>query len=166
MKKIRKLFLTAILLAVCACCAVPLAACDTLNADDWKEVQSITYTTESGSKTLVSVCVWDTTKEEITKEEYDNAPATFKAYAHSSSDFPPERTIDNEFLTIAKNAIGTTDYYSFSTGPYKYAKITYNSYTLKYVKVKFNKNGSLDIDFDGHATTVVPITYEITYFEN
>ena len=73
--RIKKLFLTVVLLAVCVCCVIPFAACDTLNnEDDWKEVQSITYKTDGSSKTLRSTCEWDISQEEITKEEYDNAP--------------------------------------------------------------------------------------------
>ena len=165
MKKFKKLLLTVILLAVCACCTIPFTAC----GGGWQEVQSITYKTEEGSKTFTSKFYWDVTVEIIEQTDYDSAPEELKSYSNSSYGFPPERTIDtdrNEFLEIANNAIGKTYYYSFYTGPYKYLKITYNSYTLNYVKVKFNGNNSIEINYDGETTKVLPISYEITYFEN
>ncbi|MDE7453315.1 MAG: hypothetical protein K2N22_02790, partial [Clostridia bacterium] len=46
--------------------------------DEWQEVQSITYTTDSGSTTLTSKYHWEITSETIDESEYNNAPWELK----------------------------------------------------------------------------------------
>lgn len=170
MKKIRKLFVTAVLLAICVCCIVPFAAC----GDGWEEVQSITYKTNSSSKTLYSKCIWDITYQDILKEEFDNAPDKDKQFTNSQEYpwmFNPNSNINinrKDFINISNKNIGLTVYLAISYGneDYEYKKVTYNSYTLNYVKIKFNSDNSIEINYDGETTKVLPLSYEVSYFED
>ena len=163
MIKIRKLFLTIVLLAVCACFTIPFTGCDTLSDNDWQEVQSITYTTDSGSKTLTSRYEWKYSSEKITGEEYENAPYSLKIGEYDSF-FSGTISIDRtQFYDRVNSDINKTYYRCYL---FEDEKITLTSYTLKYVKIKLLSNNRVEIDYNGQITKVLPTSYEITYFEN
>ncbi|MDE5667304.1 MAG: hypothetical protein K2I29_03595, partial [Clostridia bacterium] len=131
-------------------------------------VLSITYKTDSGSKTLTSECDWDVSSEEITKEEYDLVSNL------TSPEYPNFGVKLTEFKTKADVLVGKT--YSYHTrfredlsSPKftdQYYKRKINGYTINYVKVKFVNDGSIEINYDGETTKVLPISYEVKHFEN
>ena len=62
-----KKFFSVLMAAVLLMLPVSLSAC----SGGWQEVQSITYTTDTGSKTLTSKYEWNLIRDDISKEEYD-----------------------------------------------------------------------------------------------
>ncbi len=164
-----KKFITALCLFFLLPIICVVSGCNTLNNNNgWTEVQSITYTTENGSTTLTSECVWDYERVEIEKSEYDSAPDDQKVYILS---LQKEINIDrNEFIRNANEKVEKT-YYSSLNNPgsdiqYPYYKTTVNSYTLNYVKVKFVSDSVLEINFKGEQKRVNTLTYDVTYFKN
>lgn len=164
MKKIKKLIVTFVLLALCVCCVVPFVGCDTLNADDWKEVQSIIcYTDDNSTVIAKSICFWDISKEEITQEEYSNAPSELHERPNYSQIIPLNKT---EFIGDIDNKVGKT-YYSYrqTYNDTIYEKHTYNSYELQIVRIKISDK-TIEIEYNGNIEKYTYTSYEITYFEN
>lgn len=180
MKKISKLFLSFILVALCLCSIIPFAACDNRN---WIEVQSVTfyYDSEFGILTISSICIWEHKAETITQAEYDAAPNEIKGDFYEPTyeeNIPVDRT---EFIKTADKNIGTVCYrrtfpLSHDDIIYKYYKYTYKSYELKYIKVNILENDSIEIQLlDGTIRKITPndgylpnsqLPYEIVYFNN
>ncbi len=145
---------------------IAVTGCNTLNnGDDWKEVQSITYTTDKSTTTLTSECIWECERIEIEKSEYDNAPVESKAF--SPSMLREKMNSDRKsFKSSADNKIGSINYLrNFFSEP-EYEKITLTQYSLNYVKVKVISDKVVKIDFNNEVKEVSTISYEITYFEN
>lgn len=141
-----------------------VAGCNTLSeGDGWTEVQSITYTTDKGTTTLTSVCEWDIESESISKEEYNNAPEELKRDIDTFSYYIGKDK--KSFKSAADSFIGNT-YYCAPRFVGDYNKITINSYTLNYVKVKIISDKVVEIDFKGEVKQISTTSYEITYFEN
>ena len=174
MKKIYKLFLTVILLAICACGTIPFAAC---GDGEWIEVQSVSYNDMGRKITYTSTCEWEIEEEDITKSEYDNAPEENKVKTFLSSE---KITTDRQdFINYANSKTGmsysTYNSFYFDTVFYYY-KHTIKSYKLDYVKVKILEKDSLEINYNNKIIQVSPsengylndsdLPYEITYFEN
>lgn len=164
MKKINKLFLSFILTALCLCSIIPFAAC---GEPQWQEVQSVSYTTESGETVLNSEYSWNMTSEKIDENEY---------LAHSDKlgalifDFKKNKIIPlnrNELFSNINLMVGATFYSAgyYPNGDYIYEKFTLNSYELNYVKVKITGK-TIEIGYNDRIEELTPISYEITYFEN
>lgn len=144
-------------------------------SDKWTEVQSITYHTDSGSKTYTSMIYRDITYEEITENEYNEMKATqnekpytlgyngFKRLESSGLDTTNRASLP--YTDVSKIYLACDDIYALNDidGFYKF---TVNSYSLKYVEVKIVDKGQIDIRYDGKTIKVCPTSYEITYFED
>lgn len=142
---------------------VAVAGCNNLSeGDGWKEVQSITYTTENGTTTLTSECEWDIESESISEEEYNNATEEFISIYTFSNHIGKDR---KSFKLKADSFIGNT-YRLVSRSVGDYSKITINGYTLSYVKVKVISDKVIEIDFKNEVKQISTTSYEITYFEN
>lgn len=182
MKKISKLLLSFILVALCFCSIIPFAGC----APKGEAVQSIRYyDRQFGATQLISTCEWEIATENITKSEYDNAPEEYKV--KNSNLMSEYIDIDRQAFIAYADAKIDTVVYTYSSYPdnngddvYFYHRYTFKSYKLEYVKVNFKKsvieNDSVDIYFMNLIIEVSPFTngyfngtklsYEITYFEN
>ncbi|MDE6690988.1 MAG: hypothetical protein K2K04_03375 [Clostridia bacterium] len=168
-----KKFITALCMFLLLPIVVAVAGCNNLSeGDDWKEVQSITYTTDKDTTTLTSECVWEYERVEIEKSEYDSAPDNQKRFGSgifSTSSLDIDR---KTFIKSTNGMVGKTYYYSYHTGDYDHPtsffcyKVTVNSYTLSYVKIKFVSDSVLEIDFKGEQKRVNTLSYDVTYFKN
>lgn len=140
-------------------------------SDKWTEVQSITYHTDSGSKTYTSTIyrkIKDT--EIITESEYEQAPKDQKEFRFDSFTFDLEIPVDrNDMIKKVKNTVGKT-IYSTSYPDRYYHKFVVESYELRYVKIRFIENDNLEINYydeaENRTVKVKPASYEITYFED
>lgn len=145
-------------------------------SDKWTEVQSITYHTDSGSKTYTSTIYRNATdKESVTEEEFNNAPPEYTesviGYGWDPSlVIPINRT---ETLKKVKNTVGKTIYvaaYSYDGQMRRFDKVEVESYELRYVKIRFIENDNLEINYydeaENRTVKVKPASYEITYFED
>lgn len=166
MKLFKKLFSV---VALCISCVILAASvgCNTLSeGDGWTEVQSITYTTESGTTTLTSECEWNTNSIIIDKSEYDSIPDEEKN--SDSVDFPYYISVDRKDFVSKANEI--TDKIYYYTGLDINDQIVYVKsnprYTIKYVKVKVISDKVVEIDFKNEVKQISTLSYEITYFEN
>lgn len=172
-----KKFIAGLFALVLAALPFTATGCNTLSNDDWKEVQSVTYTIGTESTTLKSKLYWNFVSSEIEKTEYDNAPESQKlSYSMYSYMLFEEVTGLNvsinrkQFISDANNKVGST-YFTFIEGEYEtensYHKATYSSYTIEYVKVKILSDTTIDIKY-GDSDSIIKIntnTYEITYFK-
>ena len=155
-----KKFICSLLLVVLF--AFPFAGCSTNSTDDdWVEVQSITYTMDSAQKTYTSTYKYDITAEEIEQAEYDNAPLEYKFKIQYLDDVGYEHKMDSnraDFLTNAKRLLSNPSYFLLD-GYAIYYKVTYNSYKIKYVKIKLNKDGTVEIKYDDEYKKILPTSY-------
>lgn len=173
MKMIKKLITPIILLALCACFAVPFTGCgntDTPNLPsttkngEWIEVQSITYWTNayltdgttqyvSSRYNLKSACYIETESEEVTEAEYNSATDELKGYPLLSSNFSNNR---KEYITTLDNWVNkyyyvvSYEYVNYEYIPTHYFKEAIKSYKLYYVKVRFLDNNNLEINFSNY----------------
>ncbi len=169
MKMIKKLITPIILIVMCICCIVPFAGC---KATEWEEIQYITYTTEEGGATYESKCYWQITHDgylSYDDEEYINAPEENRIYSFvspSATEIAESVGIyKNKYISKADNKIGQTYYYYSTILPNTGERIVFNSYTIKYVKVRFMPDKSIEIDYDNEIISVKPLSYEIQRFE-
>ena len=171
MKKISKLFLSIISLALCLCSLIPFAGC----APKGEEVQSVTYYEYGYQRAYESRCEWEIIEESITLAEYENAPEESKI---GNSYFSYWEDIDTDrqaFIAHADAKVGSTIYgYEGSTVRY-YFKWTFKSYKLEYVRVNILDDESIEIHYKSTTMEISPKThgyingklpYEITYFIN
>ncbi len=161
MKMIKKLITPIILLALCICCIVPFAGCDS----GWVEVQGIICNLDDGSKIVAySSCTWDITTEEITKEEYDNTPNELRKTPPSSSQvIPINRT---EFIENANNLVGNTYYYArYTYHNIVYEKYTCKNYEIQYLKIKISGK-TIEIDNNDNIEKYSFVSNEIIYFND
>ncbi len=159
----KKLFATLSLLFL-----LPVIVCAAGCNSGWTEVQSITYTTEEGTTTLTSECVWDIDTSVVEQSDYDNATSEQKNENYFILELLYDakyETIDidrNQFIAKADSNIEKS-YYHFD---HDYYKFTLKRYTLKYVKVKVISDIVIEIDYDNEIKQISTLSYEITYFKN
>lgn len=164
----KKLLIAFLAMCISAFCIIPFAGCNS----GWVEVRHITYTTEEGNYEFVSTCTWDITRDGyIGYPEYLNIPEelqiTNKYLSPTATEIQQPMSIyKNKFIADADGKVGKTFYYWSFTLHETFEKIIHNSYTLKYVKVRFMPDKTIEIDYDNNIISVNPITYEIMYFEN
>lgn len=170
-----KKFISSLCLAILFAMVFVSVGCD---SSEWKEVQSITYTTESGSTALYSKLCWDLTIEEIEKSEYDEAPKEYKPddesipyeYIWQSKEMNIGIDNRNELIAEAETKVGNTyyGYYYINYGqpPVYYQKVTFISYNIHYVKIRFLKDNSMEINYNDKVIKILPLSYEVTYFTN
>lgn len=170
MKKLITLILT---VALCACLSIPFAGCETYNSDDeWIEVQSITYTTEDGTKTLTSTYQLNISKESIEQAEFDSAPTENKLTIPEGSWGPTSTKGEitsnrTEFKANFDKRLGIPEYYCLKeVDTSSYLKLTLNSYKLIYVKVMLLEDNAIEIKYEDKHIKILPSSYEIKYFEN
>lgn len=162
MKKFFSAFLTAILLVF----PISLSACS--NDGEWKEIQSITYRTETGGTTVTSTYTWDIEYEDISQEEYDAAPQEYKegaiyAYGEMQIDRKKQLSELSEYKQIVY-------YFNYSRDEYGQvnrdvcSKRTYKNYKINYLKVRFMGDGSFELKNGDTTIRVMPSSYVINYF--
>ncbi|MDE6597600.1 MAG: hypothetical protein K2K60_03065 [Clostridia bacterium] len=182
MKKIKKLFLPVVSLALCLCCVIPFAGCKKNNDEgDWVEVYSVNYTFETGeSGYFASDVNWEYTKTNVIKEAYELAPEdqrlcfdTWDDYYKyfSGSGLGVDR---NKFFSRVNSFINKTYYIRlispsgvhYDNESEWYWKEVYGNYKIEYVKIQLLENNTLKIKAKGKVIEVQPLLYEIKYFEN
>lgn len=164
-----KKFIIALSLLLVFTFSMPFTACD--KSGKWTEIQSITYTTQKETTTLASLLIWDTTHQSISEEEWNNAPQdlkrTINPYYYSSHKVSISKN-RKEHIEYSTSLINKTYYDkepSFTEGYYYYTTF-YKSFEIKYIKIKFNADNSFELNYNDTNTKVLPIAYEITYFNN
>lgn len=164
MKKFFSAFLTAILLVF----PISLSACS--NDGEWKEIQSITYRTDSGGNTVTSTYWYECQRIEVTQEEYESASSELIGSRYEGGKI---RTDRKTHLNKLSSVIG--EYYYLSLPIYEdthtvweYFKYTYTSVEVRYVEIKFLDDNLFELKYyeNGDYVTirVLPTSYEITYF--
>lgn len=170
-----KKFFAVLMAAVLLILPVSLSAC----SGGWQEVQSITYTTDTGSKTLTSTYIFDHTTVDITKEEY-NPDLQDQITVSYHGNIPKSRKEFIDELSNNKNKVEHFHYYRndegmIATGPVDgyyevFRKTTFFNYTIHYVQIKFYEDGSFELRYYENNETisahVLPSSYEITYFND
>lgn len=148
------------------------------NQSKWVEVQSITYTTNEGKKSLASDYTVSIDTCEVTKNEYDSSTSEQKNENHFIYDLWYNSWRNNSIESDRKNFqekvdsfVGKTYYlpmqsYENENQTFSYYKYTFNSYKFNYIKVKFISDSVLEIDFKGEQKRVNTQSYDITYFKN
>ena len=162
MKKFFSVLMAAILLIL----PVSLSSC----SGGWQEVQSITYTTDTESKTLTSTYEWSYEGDMAGRDEFINAPSDeiFPYALHGN--------IDSEKGNLPENPskfFGNSYYAQFTSDPFGVAPfwfVTITDYEEHYVKVKLLSDGSIDLKYYENNTIItkhiLPISYVITYFND
>ena len=179
MKKLFVSFLTLILVVLTAAgCGSSANGAEnpkynTAKDGEWVEIQSITFDL-NGSSQSTSRCISEYEEEEITKDEYDNAPNDQKRYQFLFSDFNSIEVKRQEFVINPSKFIGKT--YVYMRGAYynpHYSKAILTNLTMKYVKIRFLDDSTFELNYyenwsDGYAQTirVKPVAYRVTYFNN
>ncbi|MDE6597599.1 MAG: hypothetical protein K2K60_03060 [Clostridia bacterium] len=178
MKKIKKLFLPVVLLALCMCCIIPFAGCK--DDGEWIEVLSVSYKFETGEgRSFGSTVKWDMKRTYVIKEAYDLAAEDMKLCFENFNDYHelfPDTDSDmstdrNEYFNNLNKFINKTYYInvrerSYGYGNEWYFKETWGNYTVNYVKIQLLENNTLKIKYKNEVLEVQPLLYEITYFEN
>lgn len=171
MKKLFSVLMAAILLVL----PVSLSAC----SGGWQEIQSITYTTSTGSKTLTSTYEWNLIRnDDISKEEYDSVSNEFKypigSIIQSYGTIPIDR--DN-FLSELSQKKGKTYYrcicdineYEESIEILGYEQVYFDNYDTFFIKIKFVDKSEFEIQYYENEEIITkhvfPLSYEITYFD-
>lgn len=168
-----------LLATICIFLLLPIvcvsAGCNTSNSNgNWVEIKSIRYYLnrplngyhETEEYRLTSFYECEIVTEEVTQEEYDNASNEQKVEISSYGYIASNR---QEFISSLKK-FRNTPFYNYR---YSYSKNIIKNYKLYYVKVKFLDNNCLELsyydtynDHDHITMRVMPLSYEITYFEN
>ncbi len=181
MKKLFVSFLTLILVVLTAAgCGSSANGAEnpkynTAKDGEWVEIQSITFDLNGSSQsTYTSNCISEYESEEITEDEYDNAPDDQKQY-HVL--FSRSNTIEvnrQEFVINPSKFIGKT--YVYMWGAYDnphYSKRIITNLTMKYVKIRFLDDSTFELNYyenlsDEYTKTirVKPVAYRVTYFNN
>ena len=141
--------------------------------NQWIEVQSITYCIKDGEeKTLTSTVYRNiVNNEQITQEEFENAPEEQKELIHNLDIYTLEVSVNRkEMIKDLNSTVGKT-IYSWSYAERQ--KFVIKSYEFRYVKIHFVDNGGMEINYYetsdnlGFTTiNVLPVSYEITYFND
>lgn len=173
MKKVFVSFLTLILVVLTAAGCGSSADKPIYNSaknGEWVEIQSITYDLNGSRPTLISRVISEYEAEEITKDEYDNAPDDQKI---GQGLFVGSYSIEvnrQEFVINPSKFIGKTFYYYYG---FHYHKAILTNLTMRYVKIKFLDDSTFELNYyeelsDEYAKTirVKPVAYCITYFNN
>lgn len=149
-------------------------------AGGWEEIQSITYTTESETKTLTSTYVFDYKIEKIVKEEY-NPNLQNQITVSPQGIIPKNRKDFIDKLKNNKNKIEHFHYYQnnngiIADGPIDesyyevFEKKSFFDYKLEYVKIKFFNDNTIGLNYyqDDNIFTIriLPTSYTITYFND
>ena len=170
-----KKFITALCLFLLLPVVVAVAGCNNLSeGDGWVEVQSITYTTENGTTTLTSKCFYDIKVDAVNQSEYDNVTNEekndnqFIYYCWCDNSLGTDIDSDRKNFTTKINSFVGKTYYKFyeEETEFPYDRLTLNSYTIKYVKVKVISDKVIEIDYDNEIKQISTLSYEITYFVN
>lgn len=142
----------------------------------WQEVQSITYTTTTGTTTFTSKFIWDLEQEYISEEEWNNAPQDFKRrYIEDLTNIRQPSISKNRKEDIKESTYQINKKYydkcistygGLAPEEYTYYTIFYKSFEIKYVKIKLHTDGSFELNYGDEYTRILPTTYKITYFEN
>lgn len=174
MKKLFVSFLTLILVVLTAAGCGSSADKPIYNSakkGEWVEIQSITFDMNgSGSSTYTSKYKSEYEAEEITEDEYVNAPDDQKK---DRDLFVGSYSIEvnrQEFVINPSKFIGKTFYYYYG---FHYHKAILTNLTMRYVKIKFLDDSTFELNYyedlsDEYAKTirVKPVAYFITYFNN
>lgn len=177
MKKLFVSFLTLILVVLTAAGCGSSADKPIYNSaknGEWVEIQSITYDLNGSRSTLTSKYKSEYEAEEITKDEYDNAPDDQKT---DRDLFVGSYSIEvnrQEFVINPSKFIGKTFYYRLSGyDNFYYRKAILTNLTMKYVKIRFLDDSTFELNYyenlsDEYAKTirVKPLSYCVTYFNN
>lgn len=167
-----KKFFSVLMAAVLLILPVSISACTSTTSEtsdgDWIEIQSITYTTDTESKTLTSTYEWVYEGDTVGRDEFINAPSDKK--------FPYtlHGNIDSEKGNLPEDPSGyfeKTYYARFSQNDFNlFWLVTITDYKEHYVKVKLLSDGSMDLSYyENNITTtkrILPVSYEITYFND
>ena len=169
-----KKFFSVLMATVLLILSVSISACASTTSEtgdgDWIDVQSITYTTETESKTLTSTYEWVYEGDTVDMEEFSNATSDqiFPYYLRGD--------IDSEKSNLPENPskfFGSTYYAQFNSNtfaPGSFWFVTIMDYKEHYVKVKLSIDGSMDLSYYENGTTtskhILPVSYEITYFNS
>ncbi len=172
MKKLFVSFLTLILVVLTAAGCGSSADKPIYNSakkGEWVEIQSITYDLNGSRPTLTSKYKSEYESEEITKDEYDNAPDDQKTDWNRFFNSNPIEVNRQELVINPSKFIGKTFYY----GNFYYRKAILTNLTIRYVKIKFLDDSTFELNYyedlsDEYAKTirVKPVAYCITYFNN
>lgn len=178
MKKLFVSFLTLILVVLTAAGCGSSADKPIYNSakkGEWVEIQSITFDMNgSGSSTYTSKYKSEYEAEEITEDEYVNAPDDQKK---DRDLFVGSYSIEvnrQEFVINPSKFIGKTFYYRLSGyDNFYYCKAILTNLTMKYVKIRFLDDSTFELNYyenlsDEYAKTirVKPLSYCVTYFNN
>ena len=148
---------------------------NTAKDGEWVEIQSITFDLNGSSQsTYTSNCISEYESEEITKDEYDNAPDDQKT---DWNRFFGSDTIEvnrQELVINPSKFIGKIFYYRLSGyDNFYYSKAILTNLTMKYVKIRFLDDSTFELNYyenlsDEYTKTirVKPVAYRVTYFNN
>ena len=148
---------------------------NTAKDGEWVEIQSITFDLNGSSQsTYTSRCISEYEAEEITKDEYDNAPDDQKKDQGLFFGTKPIEVNRQEFVINPSKFIGKA--YVYMWGAYynpHYSKKIITNLTMKYVKIRFLDDSTFELNYyenlsDEYAKTirVKPLSYCVTYFNN
>ena len=157
-------------------CLLAFSGCSSESSNDaseWVEVQSITYYIDTTNyqhtaqeKKLTSyIYAKIKDRKQITESEYTEASQELKTsfFAQTDNlDIPENR---NETIKQIKKLVGKTIYSNY----WGYQKYFFESYEIRYVKVRFINSDCLEINYvdsKSHYIKILPLSYEITYFED
>ena len=134
------------------------------SSDGWQEIQSITYYVNNSLSTVTSTYEWEYTEEEITQDEYINAPNEQKKQIYFNGSLKPDK---NEFFLKHNKEKDKIYYYKKDSYPgFSYAKCKLNTYSVYCVKIKFYDDGSFDLQYKNETKRIKALSYEITYFND
>lgn len=170
-----KKLLAAIMASVIFIFPLSLSSC----SGGWQEIQSITYTTDTGSETLTSSYIFDYTTEDITEAEY-NPDLQDQITISYRGKIPKNRKEFIDELSDNKNKVEHSHFYRndegmIANGPIDgyyevFTKTTFFGYTIHYIQIKFYEDGSFELKYyendDEKSVHILPSSYEITYFNS
>ena len=169
-----KKFFAVLMAVVLLILPMPLSAC----SGGWQEIQSITYTTDTGSKTLTSNYEWNLIRDDISKEEYDSASNDLKYPIGSTITSYGTIPIDrNNLLTKLSQKQGKTYYRCMCNIDYEgnieilgYEKVYFDNYKIFFVNLKSIDKSEFEIRYYENEEIITkhvfPLSYEITYFND
>lgn len=169
-----KKFFAVLMAAVLLILPVSLSAC----SGGWQEIHSITYTTDTGSKTLTSTYEWNLIRDDISKEEYDSASDDMKYPIGSTISSHGIIPIDrNSLLSELSKKQGKTYYrcichineFEENIEVLGYEQVFFDNYEIFFIKIKFIDKSEFEIQYYENeeiiTKKVFPLSYEITYFD-
>ena len=162
-------------------CLLAFSGC----SDDWTEVQSITYYTDSVAHTYTSKIFYDVTVQDIEQSDYDNAPKEQQHcyYGYFTEPYKSEliamKSDRKASIDEVKKKVKTPAYCKWVTGiPTEtgigtytyYKKYSIDTYEIRYVKIRLTEKNFIEVNYYNGAEneTIKSLftSYEITYFKN